>query len=62
MHLPAQFDILLIELSLLASRILGNEHGFNKGVQLIEQDIAEDGADNGALWHATERPLECPVL
>ena len=62
MHLPVEFHILLIELSLRSSRILWDEHGFDKGVQFIEQDIAEYRTDNGALRYATERPIEFPVL
>ena len=62
MHLPAQFDILRIELSLLSPHVLWDEHGFDIRVQLIEQDIAEKRADNRALWHATQCPIECPIL
>ena len=62
MHLPVEFHILLVELSLLSPRVLWDEHGFDIGVQLVEQDIAEDRTCNRALWHATERPIEFPVL
>ena len=46
MHLFVELDILLVELSLLPSCVLRNEHGFDKLVQLIEQNITENGADN----------------
>jgi hypothetical protein len=62
MHLFVEFHILLIELSLLSSRILWDEHGFDEPIQLIEQDIAEDRTRNRALRHATERSIEFPVL
>ena len=52
-HLFVEFDILLVELSLLPSRILWDEHGFDKRIQFVEQNIAEDGADNRALCKAS---------
>src|SRR6266567_2936399 len=59
MHLFVEFDILLIELSLLPSRVLGYEHGFDKPVQLGEQDITEDRADNRALCEASTYAKRC---
>ena len=61
-HLLAEGHVLLVELPLLPSRVLGNEDGFDKPVQLVEQDVAEDGAHNRALWDAAEGSVVLPVL
>ena len=61
-HLLAEGHVLLVELPLLPSRVLGNEGGFDKPVQLVEEDIAEDGAHNRALRDAAEGSLVFPVL
>jgi hypothetical protein len=34
--------------------VLGNEHRFDEFVQLVEQDIGEDGTHNRSLRNSTE--------
>src|SRR6266702_8994090 len=40
--LPLEGSVCWVELPCLPLSILGNEHGFDKSVQFVEQDIGED--------------------
>ena len=45
-----------------ASGVLGDEDAFYKLVELIEQDIREDGADYCALRYTAERLVVRPIF
>jgi hypothetical protein len=57
-----QLCVFPVEFSLDTFDVLRDENGFDKRVELAQQDITEDGTNNRALWHATERLIELPIL
>jgi hypothetical protein len=42
--------------------VLWDENGFDKGIELIEQDIGKNWADNRALWYPTQRLIVFPLF
>src|SRR5437667_24044 len=42
--------------------VLWHELGFYKPVEFIQQDIGKHRTQNGALWNATERLVERPMV
>jgi hypothetical protein len=47
-----QVGVLLVRFSLLPPGVLWDENGFDTGIELVEQAIGKQRADNRALWYS----------
>jgi hypothetical protein len=61
-RLTHQLFVGFVDPSFVTLGVLRDEHLFNKLVELVQQDIGENGADNGPLGYPAERPIELPLL
>ena len=60
---PAEeFSVLLVGSSLVTCVVVWDEHGFDKGIKLIEQDVGENRADHRALWDSAQGLLVFPLF
>src|SRR5262249_53666941 len=60
--LPGDAPVILRDLPLLASRMIGNEDGFDVRVQLVQVDVGQERAEDTPLGRAAEGFGPFPVL